>query len=200
MNKVKIILIAAGLFFIQLSHAQESPMPMLENSASKIIETLKQNQASLKKNHQITYEAINRYLVPHIDLYGMSRSVLGRQAWQRATNVEKKQFSDAFTKLVIRTYATPLAKYSGETVKFLPIRASLDSHFLRVNSIITRPNGQTIPLSYNLVSKNGEWKIYDLNVEGVSLLQSFRSQFGEMLQNASMHDLIQQMQQAKTAA
>lgn len=198
---MKKILLALCVFTVtQVLFAQSSPVPMLEQSANKIIESLKANQSSLKSNHQIAYQAIQRYLLPHVDLTGMSRSVLGRQAWERATSVEKKEFTDEFTKLVIRTYASPLAEYSGEKVSFLPIRGSVDVHFIRVNSIISRPSGQNIPLSYNLVVKNGEWKIYDFNVEGVSLLQSFHSQFGAMLQNKSMHELIKQMHDTKKAA
>nr|MBA3537300.1 ABC transporter substrate-binding protein [Tatlockia sp.] len=101
--------------------------------------------------------------------------------------------SKAFTQLVIRTYASPLAEFTDETIKFMPIRGSLDSRFIRVNSIIIRSKGKNIPLSYSLVSNSGNWKIYDLSVEGVSLLQSFRSQFAEVLQNSTMQELIKQM-------
>ncbi len=94
---------------------------------------------------------------------------------------------------MIRTYANPLAEYTNETVVFLPTRGVSDGHFMRVSSLILRPNGQKIPLNYSLVSKENQWKIYDLSVEGVSLLQSFRSQFGQILQNSSMQDLIAQM-------
>ncbi len=194
------IILAVSMLFTQALWAQSSPVPMLENAATQIIDTLKKNQASLKLNHQIVYHAIERYLLPNVDVVGMSRSVLGRQAWNKASAAEKTEFTHAFTQLVIRTYASPLADYSGETVAFLPLRASADSRFTRVNSVISRSNGQHIPLSYNLVSKNGQWKIYDLSVEGVSLLQSFRSQFGQVLQNSSMKDLLAQMHQNKQAA
>ncbi len=199
MKRINGIIVAISLALTQTSWAQSSPVPMLENSATQIIDTLKKNKSSLKTNHQIVYQAIEHYLLPNVDVNGMSRSVLGRQAWSKATAAEKKDFTQAFTQLVIRTYASPLSEYSGETVTFLPLKGSLDSRFIRVSSIISRPSGQRIPLSYNLVSKNGEWKIYDLSVEGVSLLQSFRSQFGQVLQNSTMHDLIAQMQQKKAA-
>lgn len=199
MKGLKIAIIAIGMALVQATWAQSSPLPMLENSANQIINTLKKNQNSLKSNHRIVYQAIEQYLLPNVDVNGMSRSVLGRQAWNKATPAEKQEFTREFTQLVIRTYASPLAEYSGETVSFLPVTGSVDGHFIRVNSIIARSNGQRIPLSYNLVAKNGQWKIYDLSVEGVSLLQSFRSQFGQVLQNASMHDLIVQMRQQKAA-
>lgn len=200
MNKIKIISMVIGAVFASTVWAHSSPVPMLENSANQIIATLKQNQSTLKSNPKVVYQAIERYLLPNVDVSGMSRSVLGRQAWNKASAAEKTEFTQAFTKLVIRTYASPLAEYSGETVKFMPYKDAGDARFTRVNSVISRTNGQKIPLSYNLISKNDQWKIYDLNVEGVSLLQSFRSQFGQMLQNASMHDLIKQMNQNKKAA
>ncbi len=200
MKGINAIILAVSMLFTQAMWAQSSPVPMLEHAATQIIDALKKNQASLKSNHLIVNQAIERYLLPNVDVPGMSRSVLGRQAWNKASPAEKKEFTAAFTQLVIRTYASPLAEYSGETVVFLPLRASDDSRFTRVNSVISRSNGQHIPLSYNLVSKNGQWKIYDLSVEGVSLLQSFRSQFGQVLQNASMKDLIAQMHQNKNAA
>ena len=200
MKGLIVIFFVISMAFTQAMWAQSSPVPMLENSATQIIDTLKKNKVSLKSNHQIVYQAIERYLLPNVDVNGMSRSVLGRQAWNKASATEKKEFTNAFTKLVIRTYASPLAEYSGETVAFQAIRGPVDGRFTRVTSVISRPNGQRIPLSYNLVSKHGQWKIYDLSVEGVSLLQSFRSQFGNVLQNSSMHDLIAQMNQAKKAA
>ncbi len=200
MIKRIIIMMSMSLLCAQQIQAQSSPVPMLEGSANQIIQTLKQNKTALKSNKQVIYGAIERYLLPHVDLEGMSRSVLGRQAWMKASAEDKKSFTSAFTKLIVRTYASPLAEYSGETIKFLPVKSSTDARFIRVNSVISRPNGQTIPLSYNLVAKNGEWKVYDLSVEGVSLLQSFRSQFGEMLQSASIQDLIKQMNQVKKAA
>ncbi|ASQ45522.1 MlaC/ttg2D family ABC transporter substrate-binding protein [Legionella clemsonensis] len=202
MRAIKSLIIVGLLSLSQWLWAQSSPLPMLENTANQIITTLKDNRANLKGNPHIIHQAVQRYLLPNVDVSGMSRSVLGRQAWNKATASERQQFAHEFTQLVIRTYATPLAEYTDEKVKFLPIRGSLDNRFLRVNSVIVRSNGQNIPLSYSLVSKNGVWKIYDLSVEGVSLLQSFRSQFAEALRNSSMQEIIRQLraQPGKKAA
>ncbi len=193
------VLVFLALATSQVGFAAGSPIPMLESAATKITNTLKENRASLKNDHQAIHNAVKRYLLPIVDVKGMSRSVLGRQAWNRASNTEKQQFIQEFTQLVIRTYATPLSEYSDETVKFLPMRDPLNGRFVRVNSIIVRSNGPNIPLSYSLVSKNGQWKIYDLSVEGVSLLQSFRSQFGQVLQNSNMAELIAQMKKTKAS-
>lgn len=195
MKKIQSIIFIAAVLSTSFLWAQVSPIPMLETTAEQIVTTLKQNKANLKSNPQVIYQAVQQHLVPHVDVSGMSRSVLGRQAWNKASTDERKQFASAFTRLVIRTYASPLSEYTDETIKFQPVRGSLASRFVRVNSIIVRSNGQNIPLSYSLVSKNGAWKIYDLSVEGVSLLQSFRSQFADALRSSSMQDLIKQMNQ-----
>lgn len=202
MKGIKSIIVAAALVLTQNVWAQSSPVPMLEGTANQIISTLKQNKGNLKNNPQIIYQAVQRHLLPNVDVAGMSRSVLGREAWTKASASERQQFSTAFTQLVIRTYASPLAEYTDESIKFLPIRGAADGRFMRVNSVIVRSNGQNIPLSYSLVSQAGQWKIYDLSVEGVSLLQSFRSQFAQALRNSSMQDLLKQMrqQQSKKAA
>ncbi|KTC82068.1 MlaC/ttg2D family ABC transporter substrate-binding protein [Legionella cincinnatiensis] len=195
MRIIKTILFVIGVIVSPLmSAAQNSPIPMLEETANNIIATLKENKSSLKSNPNIIYQAVETHLLPIVDVVGMSRSVLGRQAWTKATSAQRVQFSKAFTRLVIRTYSSPLAQYADESVQFLPLRGSLNSRFIRVNSIIVRPEGQNIPLSYSLVAKNGQWKIYDISVEGVSLLQSFRSQFAQALQNSSIDDVIKLME------
>ncbi|MDX1836710.1 ABC transporter substrate-binding protein [Legionella taurinensis] len=200
MQKIKTLLFFMACSLTSLLWAASSPVPMLETAANQILSTLEKNKASLKNNPQVIYRAVEQSLLPNVDVSGMSRSVLGRQAWMKATPSERQQFSQAFTQLVIRTYASPLAEYTDETVKFLPVRGSLEGRFLRVNSLIVRSNGKNIPLTYSLVVKNGEWKIYDLSVEGVSLLQSFRSQFAQALQNSNMQDLIKQMRERSKKA
>ncbi|STX51155.1 signal peptide protein, toluene tolerance protein Ttg2D [Legionella busanensis] len=201
MKVIKLIFLGFCICLAQTLWAQSSPIPMLQDTADQIVTTLKQNKTSLKKNHTIIYQAVERHLLPRVDVNGMARSVLGRQAWSKATPSERSQFTQAFTQLVIRTYSNPLAEYTSETIKFLPIKGSLDKRFVRVNSIIMRPNGKNIPLNYSLVAKDGDWKIYDLSVEGVSLLQSFRSQFAQVLQSSNMQALIKEMQaRSKKAA
>jgi len=195
MKVFKTILLVACMSLSQTMLAQPSPVPMLERAANEIISTLKENKGNLKNNPNIIYKAVETHLLPNVDVAGMARSVLGRQAWNKASPTERAEFSKAFTRLVIRTYSSPLAQYSDETIQFLPIRGPANDRFIRVNSVIVRSEGQNIPLSYSLISKGGQWKIYDISVEGVSLLQSFRSQFAQVLQHSSISEVIRQMKQ-----
>ena len=193
MKRMQWMITAVIFLAAQLVSAATAPVSMLESASTQIIDSLKENKSQLKSNHKIIYQAVEHYLLPHVDVQGMSRSVLGRASWAAASAAEKQEFMQVFTQLVIRTYATPLAEYTNETIKYLPIRGAATGQFVRVNSVIMRSSGQNISLTYSLVSKNDQWKIYDLSVEGVSLLQSFHSQFGQILQNSTMKDLIAQM-------
>lgn len=184
---VALIILSCNIF------AASSPVPMLEQKSNQIIETLKSHRAVLKTNPSVIYQAVRQYLLPSVDVRGMARSVLGRNAWNKATPSEREEFTKVFADLIIRTYSRPLMEYTDEKVKFFPATAQSQGNFSRVNSIIIRPSGQTIPLNYSLVLVNGSWKVYDLSVEGVSLLQSFRSQFSEVLHQESMKVLIEKL-------
>ncbi len=187
-----------GVLFLSITivgwASTASPVPMLEKTADDIVQVLDKNKGQLKSNPRIVQQTVREHLLPHIDVQGMARSVLGRAAWVRATDVEQKRFTQAFTDLVVRTYSAPLAEYSNEKIMFLPERAAPSGRFTRVNSVIIRPSGQRIPLSYSLVLKQGTWKIYDFSVEGVSLLQSFKTQFGQILRMSDMNTLIAELE------
>lgn len=194
MNRLIRGIIFPCLLLSNLCWAAISPVSMLDNTANKIISKLSENQTRLKSNPKIIYNIISRYLLPQIDVSGMSRSVLGRRAWYRASKLERRQFSKAFTRLVIRTYAGAIADFNGDKVVFEPLRRRAQGkRFVRVKSQIIRPGGRKIPLDYNLVRKGGGWKIFDMSVEGVSLLQSFRSQFASELSRGSMSELLKRL-------
>lgn len=173
--------------------APQPPVEMLDTAAQKMIHVLQKHQGELAGKQQLIYRCVEQNLLPHVDVMGMSRSVLGREAWSRASAAERAAFAKAFQQLVIRTYAAPLSKYAGETVRFYPMREPADGRFARVESEIIRPSGPPIPLAYNLVLKGEQWKVYDLSVEGVSLLQSYRSQFEAALQQETLLQLIDKM-------
>ena len=177
-----------------IAFAGASPIDMLDSTAKQVIGALRAEKADLASNRTIVYQIVNRYLLPHVDVYGMSRSVLGRNTWMTATAQQRDNFTREFTKLVVRTYSGALAEYTDEDIRFSPLRGGdQGKQFVNVNSLIVRSQGKNIPLNYSLVWTGGQWKIYDMSVEGVSLLQSFRSQFAQELSQGSLDALIQKL-------
>ena len=178
------------VIFTNIGWCATDPMPMVVKMNRQVLSTLKKHKTGLKANPSYVEQAIKTYFIPHVDTSGMSRSVLGRNIWQTASIDEKNQFTSEFTNLVLRTYAQPLANFNGEKVEFLPMKPSASPKFVQIQSIVVRPSGQRIPITYHLVQTNDEWKIYDLSVEGVSLLNSFRNQFGDALKHDSLKTVI----------
>lgn len=196
MKKIKFYFGLIMFFCFSNVFAQETPLPMIKEINQNVIAVLKAHQKELQQHPKYIHDAITKYFIPHVDTLGMSRSVLGRVAWQTASAKEKSQFTTEFTHLVLRTYAQPLANYSGEKVEFMPVKPSSSARFSQVQTIIIRPNGQRIPMTYHLVlNAQNEWKIYDLSVEGVSLLNSFRNQFGDALRQDGLQNIINSLHQ-----
>jgi phospholipid transport system substrate-binding protein len=175
-----------------------SPVALLQSIADNMISGLKAHQATLKSNPGVVYSLANRYVVPHADLDEMSRRVLPARTWQAATPAQKAQFKKQFTKTLIRTYASAIAEYRDETIKFFPVRGGAGGGSVRVDSQIIRTDGPTISVSYTLVNKGG-WKLVDMTVEGISMLQSFRSQFSDKLGSEDIEGLIHDLSSHNTS-
>ncbi|MBU0455173.1 MAG: ABC transporter substrate-binding protein [Gammaproteobacteria bacterium] len=162
--------------------ATPNPMDMLQPLSNRMLAALKANRPKLRQNPNYIYTLVDRIILPHVDVLGMSRSVLGRNAWTSATPAEQKAFTKAFTRVVVGTYASALNAYKDETVRFFPMRGSYEGQRrVMIRSQVERHDGPPIPLDYRLALKGNRWVIYDLNVEGVSLLQSFYAQFSSAL-------------------
>jgi phospholipid transport system substrate-binding protein len=151
---------------------------------------------SLKSNPTQVYSLANKLVVPHADLDYMSKRVLPPQIWAQASNAQRTDFKREFTSLLVRTYASALADYSDQTVKFYPVRGgAAGKSTVQVSSEIVRSDGPSIPVSYSLIAAGSQWKVYDMTVEGVSMLESFRSQFANKLSQGNMSDLISALKQ-----
>ena len=97
---------------------------------------------------------------------------------------------------MISTYSATLASYDGDRVQFYPERGNGNAAgqtIVTIDSVIIRRNGQRIPISYNLNKNGGQWKIYDFSIEGISLVQSYRSQFAETLTQGGMPALLKRL-------
>ena len=176
--------------------AVQQPVSMLQDTSQEMIEQLKKNSARVKKDPSYVYGLAKQILLPHVDMMAMSRLALGREHWTAATSAQQKKFIDSFSNMMIRTYATALASYTDEEIKFKPLRVdAAKAKRVQVDSLIIQHGGPSIPVSYRLYMKGGEWKVYDITVDGVSMVQSFRSQFSNQIARGGMDGLLTAMKQ-----
>lgn len=170
------------------------PLAMLRSTADRMIGELDKHQGNLKNNDKLMHGIIRRILVPHFDVVSMSRAVVGRTYWQAGSPAVQKQFVDEFTLYVIRTYSGALESYSGEKIKFYPLRNyDATQSRVQINSDILQNNGPPIPVSYRLAKTGGSWAVYDFSVNGISIVQNYRSQFASTLQNGGLQKLVQEI-------
>lgn len=176
------------------------PVEMLQSLANRMIESLKANKVALKSNSQKSYSLAYKIVVPHADIAEMSKRVLPPQAWNNATAQQRVKFENEFTQLLIRTYASALSDYENQTIKFFPVRGGYQGKStISVSSQIIRSDGSPLGVNYSLVLKPSGWKLYDMTVEGISLLESFRSQFADKLSQGNMDNLISEIEKHNAA-
>ena len=175
---------------------------LIQVTAKRMLSQLEEDRGQIDANPRHVYDLVNEILLPHIDFKRMSRWVLGKH-WRRASNEERQEFVAEFRKLIIRTYSTALLEYSGQEIHFLPVRDQSDPNRASVRTEIRPASGPMIPISYDLYRNDAsEWKVYDVAIDGISLIANYRSSFGSQIRRSgSLQRVINRMksrsQQAK---
>merc|ERR1711976_577775 len=162
----------------------QDPVLMLQEITDNVVNTLNVNEEFINDNssknmNKQVYGVINQYIIPNIDLIEMSRWIMGKIVWQKSTKEEKNKFINAFKYLLIGHYYITLNDYKKHELKFLPIKEKdlFNKKHIIVNSTINNKiTNKTLYIDYRLINKNGKWKVYDIVVEGVSLLKAYQSQ------------------------
>lgn len=157
---------------------------MVENTTSQVLDILKKNKERLKEDKAGLYRLVNEIIVPHFDFRSMSRLVLGKH-WRQADDEQKKRFTEEFKTLLVRTYSTTMLDFTDETVKYLPVRPGGDESKALSRMEITQPGGgPPVKMDLRMVIRDDGWMIYDIIVDGISLVTNYRNSFGnEVLKN-----------------
>lgn len=198
MRYMKLILLTLSLVFssyLAAATAADSPSTLLQKVSSKAVSELRVAKAKLPAGKKVpiltVHRIINQELLPHVDLNGMSRAVLGRNAWGKATANQRVRFKAQFTDLVINTYASALTTFDKNRIKFYRIRGGYEGKsVIQVNSVVTAPGAPPLPVVYHMEKIKGSWYIFDLSVDGISLIESYKAQFSSMLQQKGLDGLI----------
>ncbi len=168
--------------------ASSDPVAFLQNIASYVIEQIETRRAELEQDSSQIYSLVETRIVPHFDFYVMSRSAVGRH-WRKASESQKQQLAREFQELLVRTYALSMLSYSGQKVEYLPLRGDPNAQRVVVNTRV-QTDGPPVPINYRLYKKNDEWLIYDVIVDGVSLVANYRSSFSAEIGKGGIDGLI----------
>jgi|HigsolmetaAR201D_1030396.scaffolds.fasta_scaffold03603_8 ABC-type transport system involved in resistance to organic solvents, auxiliary component len=180
----------AGLAAAQ--EAAQSPEALVKDTTEKVLAALENHQDEIKANPQAVMPLVRDIVLPQFDFVQMSKLVLARN-WREASPEQQQRFVEEFRELLIRTYGTSLSQYSGQKVNYLPNPPSPQPDRATVRTEIVQPSGPPIPVVYQLRQGKDGWKVFDVVIEGVSLVQNYRSTFNSEIQQGGIDGLISKL-------
>ncbi len=182
-------LVGLILAFSVAAQAVEEPQQMVQSTSDQVLARLKKDHDKLEKNPDLIYPLVEDLVLPHFDFTKMSQWVLGVN-WRSASEDQKARFTQEFRTLLVRTYAKALLEYTNQKINYLPFHAESDAKTVVVRTEIVQPGGQNIPVFYSLYHKGDEWKVYDISIDGASLVTTYRTSFAEDIRKGGMDKLI----------
>ena len=165
---------------------------LVRSTADRVLAEVKANKARLDRDTSGIYDLVQRYVVPHFDFARMTQSAMGRH-WRSATEEQRIALTREFQEMLVRTYAVALLNYSGQQIEYLPLRSSASDDDVLVQTKVSDSGAPPIPIDYRLSRSVGTWKVYDVTIDGVSLVSNYRSMFAEQVQRTGVDGLIKQL-------
>jgi phospholipid transport system substrate-binding protein len=177
------------------------PQQAIQVASAKLQQKL-QDKSFTKDFAKIT-QFVNEVIYPHTDFDRISELVLGK-IWKTATNDERERFKHEFQTLLVRTYSRAFVEFNDWSVRFLPLEMGTDERKVIVKTEVLQPGIQPIGVNYRMLLSDGEWKAYDIMIEGVSLVTNYRSTFATEVQtkgslNAVIEGLVKRNAEALMA-
>ncbi len=180
----------AFMSLFQTAVAQEDPVSVINNTSEQLFTTLKKDHALLKKDPSKVYGIVEQILVPRFDFGTISQWVMGR-SWRDATPAQRTEFTDQFKRLLINTYAGVLLDYSDETLKVLPLPPNAaKGDEVTVRSEIISKDRPPVAINYSMIKSGNRWMVYDVSVEGVSIVANYRSEIRELVSRNGIDGMI----------
>ena len=196
----KQFLIALSLLcFSTASFAIEGPDELVKRTAEDVLAAVKSDKDIQAGDQSKLFALAEEKIVPNFNFDKVSRMVLGKN-WTKATPEQKTAFQAEFRSLLIRTYATALSKYRNQAIEYKPFRKASESNIASVKTLIVQPGGQPIAVDYTLEKQADVWKVYDIVIEGVSLVTNYRGQFAQEIRTNGLDSLIKKLADKNRAA
>ncbi len=195
---LKSISLAFALSLGLLAPAHAAPKPpdeVVKEGTAKLQTLIKDNHQKYKADLPGFYKVVDDTVVPYFDVPFIARSVLGRNR-RGASDEQVTRFQEAFKNMLIRSYANALLEYHDSVeAQWKPVRLAPDAQDVIVNSPLVRSGGQSpVAIGFALHKTNEEWKVYDIVIEGISLVGNFRGQFNSEIKKSGLDSVITRME------
>ena len=193
MKLIKQLIAAASLTMVTgafaASSAAEAPDALVKRISADVIETAKADKDIQAGNRTKVMDLVESKILPHVDFQRMTALAAGRH-WRTATPEQQKQLSNEFRTLLIFTYSGALSQIKNETVEFKPLRADPADQEVEVRSSVNVARGEPVTLNYRLAKTASGWKIFDINVLGAWLVETYKGTFATEIGKSGIDGLI----------
>jgi phospholipid transport system substrate-binding protein len=169
-----------------------APRSVIEEATERMIVAISDERSVIDEQPWRVEELATEILAPHFDFQRISARVLGKN-WHKADETQRQRFIEEFRSLLVRTYSAALWGYYDQKINYLPVRESATGKTVIVRTEILQDGGQPIPINYAMYADGADWKIYDVSVEGVSLVINYRSSFTAIVRKVGLDGLIDKL-------
>lgn len=201
MQGFRCFLAAMAVFAVSAASADLSPPDVLvRNTSEEVLKAVAEDKELKNGNTTKLIELIETRVVPHFDVAKMTRLVIGK-AWRQATSEQQKQLITEFQRLLVRSYGTAYSAYRHVKVDVKPLKLNGGEDDVTVKSQILMPGGAPpVAVDYAMNATPAGWKVYNVVVEGVSLVTTYRNDFAAQIDQGGIDGLIKNLQERNTKA
>ena len=188
----RMIIVAALLALLAPAAAANTdiaPDALARSVTDEVLAIVRSDKELQGGNPQKVAQLVEAKVIPHFNFTRMTQLAVGRN-WRQASPEQQKALIEEFKTLLVRTYATAFTQYRSQTVDYRPLRMGPGDTEVVVKSLIRQPAGQPIAVDYSMERVGGAWKVYDVKIEGISLVDNYRNTFNGEIQRGGVEGLI----------
>lgn len=183
--------LAPGLSAADEQTALTAPQKVIQETSDRL--QLSLQRPEIKNDFTRATSVVDSIIEPHIDFDRVSVMVLGKY-WKTATPDQKSRFKNEFRRLLVRTYTTAFTEYANWKIRYLPTQGESGADKTMVRTEILQAGAQPVAVNYRMVNAKGTWKVFDVLIEGISLLQNYRTSFTHQIaEGGSVEQLIKDL-------
>ena len=196
----KMILGASIYCALGVAHAEvTAPDDLIKNTVQEVIAIIKQDKDIQAGDQKKITALVDAKVLPHFDFARMTQLAVGKY-WRTATPEQKKSLVTEFRNMLVRTYTKVFTVYRDQAVEVKPSRMAAGDTEVTVKTVINKPGSQPIPVDYEMKIAADGWKVFDISIEGVSMVMSYRGTFASKIQESGIDGLIKTLSDKNTNA
>ena len=199
MKKLLAMLTAMLLLPTAVAFAAEAPEVLIERLSNEVLERIRNDKDLQAGDFAKVSGFVDTIVMPHVDFKRMTALAVGRN-WRSATPEQQQRLMNEFRVLLIRTYSGALSGVKDRSVRMKPMRSAPEDTQVIVRSQVIQPRADPVQLDYRLEKTDGAWKIYDVNVLGVWLVETYRNQFAQEVSAGGIDGLIKSLSEKNSSS